>query len=68
MPGKLKWLASDIEAFIASQSNKDQPVNVTTAKHRKKQEQEYRERQQRAEQTLQRHKLNRKAKGKNGNK
>jgi predicted DNA-binding transcriptional regulator AlpA len=58
MPGKLRWLASDIEAFL--QSRAPPPVNAPTAtKQRKKQEQKYRERQQRAEQTLQRHKLNR---------
>ena len=56
MSGKLRWLASDIEAFL--QSRAPPPVNAPTAtKQRKKQGQEYEERQQRAEQTLQRHKL-----------
>jgi predicted DNA-binding transcriptional regulator AlpA len=57
MSGKLRWLASDIEAFL--QSRAPPPVNAPTAtQHRKKQDREYQERQQRAEQTLQRHKLN----------
>jgi predicted DNA-binding transcriptional regulator AlpA len=58
MPGKLRWLASDIEAFL--QSRAPPPVqSIPATKQRKKQEQEYQERQQLAEQTLERHKLNR---------
>jgi predicted DNA-binding transcriptional regulator AlpA len=65
MPGKLRWLASDIEAFLESRAPL---VNVpTTTKQCKKQEREYQERQRKADQTLQRHERNRKAKGKSGN-
>ena len=53
--GTLRWLASDIEAFLQSQSNTAPPVKVPTAKQRKKQEREYKERQQRAAATLDRH-------------
>jgi hypothetical protein len=59
---KLRWLASDFEKFLESQATT--PVqSVTTTKQRKKREQEYEERQRRADQALERHGLN-KTKGK----
>ena len=62
--GKGRWLSTDLDDYIASQSNIVQPpVNVTTAKQRRKQEQEYRNRQETAEAALEKHRINRKVKG-----
>jgi len=56
-PGqKLLWLASDIEAFLKSQSNVPPPVNATCPAKRMKQEsQDFENRQKRAAETLAKH-------------
>ena len=62
--GKLRFLASDVEALLQSQSNTTPLVNPTTsAKERKRERQAYQERQRRAEAALEKHRINRKVKG-----
>jgi predicted DNA-binding transcriptional regulator AlpA len=61
--GKLRWLASDIEAFLQSQSNANPPVNVPTTKDRKRQAKDYQRRQESTRARLQHHAHNRKVKG-----
>jgi len=56
--GKLRWLATDIEAFLQSQSTAVPPVNVTSATKRRQEAKEYRNRQERATAALRRHGFN----------
>lgn len=58
---KLLWTEDAIQDWIRHrQSTVTPPVQITTVKQRKRQERAYQERQQRAEQALQRHRINRK--------
>jgi len=67
--GKLRFLASDVEALLHSQSNKAPMLNATTsAKNRKREEREYKQRQEAASKALQRHRISRKVNRKSGNK
>lgn len=53
---RLRWLASDIEAFLQSQSQIVAPSNVSSpAKQMKKEAEDFQIRQRRAAETLQRH-------------
>jgi predicted DNA-binding transcriptional regulator AlpA len=61
MGGKLRWLADDIEHYIASQVSPS--VNVSTTRQAKRQAKDFRERQERATEALRRHGLNRKTNG-----
>ena len=58
--GKLRWLASDIESFLLSQSNPAPPIKVASASERRREAKVHKQRQEAAEVALARH---RKAKG-----
>ena len=57
--GKLRWLASDVEAFLASQSALP-PVHVPTARQAKRNARAFQERQASADKALQRHGIDKK--------
>ena len=59
---KGRWLASDIDRWLESQSSVNGVVPVP-AKSKKRQEREFAERQQRAKQALERHGINRRVNG-----
>jgi len=52
--GKLRWLESDVEAFLASQSAPP-PISVPTARKAKRSAKAFQERQAAANKALQRH-------------
>jgi len=60
--GKLRWLASDIENFLASQATRPPPVHVASASERRKEAKDHQEHRQRTEAILEKHRLNRRKK------
>jgi predicted DNA-binding transcriptional regulator AlpA len=60
--GKLRWLASDIESFIQSQSNTAPPIKVVGASERRRKEKAFKQRQDAASKALEKHRHNRKEK------
>ena len=57
--GKLRWLASDIEAFLQSQSNAMPPAKVASTSERRQEAKTYRDRQDAAQKVLVRHRRDR---------
>jgi len=56
--GKLRWLASDVETFLANQSAAP-PITAPTARQAKRDARAFQERQESADRALQRHSANR---------
>lgn len=61
--GKLRWLSTDIDDYLKTQSNMAPSVNVPRTKERKREEREHKARQESAKARLDRHRLNRTVKG-----
>ena len=53
--GKLRWLTSDIEAYLQSLSNNEPPVKVASASKRRQESKSFKQRQEAAQKALERH-------------
>lgn len=60
--GKLRWLVSDIEAYLQSLSNNEPPVKVASASKRRQESKSFKQRQEAAQKILERHRSDRTAK------
>jgi len=60
--GKLRWLASDIEAYLQSLSSAEPPVKVASASKRRQESKSFKQRQEAAQKALERHRSDRTAK------
>ena len=57
--GKLRWLASDIEAYLQSLSSTEPPVKVASASKRRQESKSFKQRQEAAQKALDRHRAGR---------
>ena len=57
--GKLRWLASDIEAYLQSLSSTESPVKITCASKRRQESKSFKQRQEAAQKALDRHRAGR---------
>ncbi|MDR0327355.1 MAG: hypothetical protein LBI05_03555 [Planctomycetaceae bacterium] len=53
--GKLRWLASDIEAYLQSLSNNDPPAQIASTSKRRQESKAFKQRQAAAQKALERH-------------
>jgi len=57
--GKLRWLASDIEAYLQSLSSTEPPVKVASSSKRRQESKSFKQRQEAAQKALDRHRAGR---------
>jgi predicted DNA-binding transcriptional regulator AlpA len=53
--GKIRWLASDIDAYLQSQATQQPPINIPTCRQRHRNAKTFQERQAAADKALERH-------------